>query len=465
MRLPAPSRSRVMTVAALAVVTTLGLAGCSGGGSGSDSSDTLTVWTIEDVQERVDAQQKIVDAYTAATGTKVDLVPIAEDQLATVLASSAAADELPDVIGAASLGAVSQMYADDLLDSEIASSVVDALGADTFSTAALDLTQVDGAQISVPSDGFAQLLYYRTDLFAAAGLEAPTTYDAIEKAAAALDSGDVAGIVAATAPGDSFTQQTFEQLALANGCQLTEDKKIALDSDACVNTFDFYSKLITEHSVAGNQDADTTRASYFAGQAAMTIWSSFLLDELAGLRNDALPTCAECTDTSFLAKNTGVVAALEGPDGSGPASWGEVVSWAPLQGADAKTSDFIEYMMGDGYVDWLSVAPEGKVPTRTGTAENATEYTDAWKGLEVGVDTKATLASVYGDDILDTVAASTENIDRWGYADGEGVLAGSVAGQFIVPKALSDVINSGTSPADAAKQAAEEATQIQSETE
>ena len=37
----------------------------------------------------------------------------------------------------------------------------------------------------------------------------------------------------------------------------------------------------------GNQDADTTRATYFAGDAAMVIWSSFLLDELAGLRNDA----------------------------------------------------------------------------------------------------------------------------------------------------------------------------------
>ena len=29
----------------------------------------------------------------------------------------------------------------------------------------------------------------------------------------------------------------------------------------------------------------------------MIIWSSFLLDELAGLSNDARPTCPQCTTT------------------------------------------------------------------------------------------------------------------------------------------------------------------------
>ena len=44
--------------------------------------------------------------------------------------------------------------------------------------------------------------------------------------------------------------------------------------------------------------------------------------------------------------------------------------------------------MSDGYVDWLALAPEGKFPTRLGTAENPTEYADAWGGLEAGVDTQ-----------------------------------------------------------------------------
>ena len=84
----------------------------------------------------------------------------------------------------------------------------------------------------------------------------------------------------------------------------------------------------------GAQDVDTTRATYFAGKAAMVVWSSFLLDELAGLRNDALPTCPECkADPAFLAKNSGIVTAITGPNGQ-PAQFGEITSWAIAKDGD-----------------------------------------------------------------------------------------------------------------------------------
>ena len=60
----------------------------------------------------------------------------------------------------------------------------------------------------------------------------------------------------------------------------------------------------------------------------MLIWSSFILDEMAGLRKDALPTCPQCkSDPAFLAKNSGVVTSIQGPSGSGPATFGEITSW------------------------------------------------------------------------------------------------------------------------------------------
>ena len=38
----------------------------------------------------------------------------------------------------------------------------------------------------------------------------------------------------------------------------------------------------------------------------MIVWSSFILDEMGGLRSDALPTCPECEDNpSFLVENSG----------------------------------------------------------------------------------------------------------------------------------------------------------------
>jgi multiple sugar transport system substrate-binding protein len=194
----------------------------------------------------------------------------------------------------------------------------------------------------------------------------------------------------------------------------------------------------------------------------MVVWSSFLLDELAGLRNDALPTCAECeADPTFLAQNTGIVSAIEGEDGAEPASFGEIVSWTIMDGASPDTQELVTWMMSDAYVDWLAVAPEGKVPTRAGNADNPTEYADAWQELEAGVDTKATLASIYPEEVLSAVVEAPDGFDRWGIPQGQGPLAGAVSGQLVFPKIISDMLNSGLSPADAVTRAQGEVVTIQ----
>lgn len=425
----------------------------------------LTVWTVEDDAHRVATQQQIFKQYTQATGVQVNLVALPEDSLATVLASSAAAKQLPDVVGAASLGAVNQMNNDGLLDTSAAADVVQQLGSATFSQRALQLTRSGDTQLAVPSDGWAQLLFYRKDLFDKAGLAPPTTYEAIDAAAKALNTKVLAGIVAATSPADSFTQQTFEHFALANGCQLVDASgALTLNSPACQASLDFYANLIKSYSVPGNQDADTTRATYFAGKAAMVVWSSFLLDELAGLRNDALPTCPECKgDPTYLSKNTGIVSAIKGPNGSEPASFGEIVSWGILKGASPSAKNFVNWMMSQGYESWLGIAPEGKVPTRTGTATNATEYTKAWENLKAGVDTKSLLSAVYSPQVLQAVAAAPNNFSRWGIPQGQGSLAGAVADQFVIPQVLAKMINSGLSGKDAADEAQKQAEGVKSD--
>jgi multiple sugar transport system substrate-binding protein len=464
-------RSRFL--AGIAVVAMLAGAGCGGGGGdgggGGENSggagqedNALTIWTTEDIADRVDAQKKILDAWAQKNGATVKLVAIAEDQLTTVLTSAAAANDLPDAIAALSLNGMNQLRTDELVDPDAAKEVVDGLGADTFFKRTLELTSVDGEQIAVPSDGFSNLLFYRKDLFQAAGLPEPKTYADIQNAAKALKKGKTAGIVAATAPADSFTNQTFEFVAVANGCQLVDGSgNLTLNSPQCQETFDFYGNLIKDYSVPGNQDADTTRGTYFSGDAAMMIWSSFLLDELAGLRNDALPTCAQCKkDPQWLAKNTGILTQMQGPSGPNPAAWGEVVSWNILKDASPKTKDLVTYMMSDGYLPWLEIAPEGKMPARSGTSANPKEYADGWIKLTAGVDKKEPLTEIYPAEVLNTIVASSGNFERWGIPQGQGELAAAVAGQYVVPQALAKMLNSGASAADTANQAQKGAEQV-----
>ena len=124
----------------------------------------------------------------------------------------------------------------------------------------------------------------------------------------------MAGITLATAPGDGFTHETFEHVALAQGCQLVDDGgKVTIDSPECVEAFRWYGDIASKYSVKGNQDVDSTRGTYFAGRAAMMFWSPFLLDGMAGLRDDTKPSCPECKkDPAYLAKNSGLVGPLSG---------------------------------------------------------------------------------------------------------------------------------------------------------
>src|SRR4029079_1222806 len=207
-------------------------------------------------------------------------------------------------------------------------------------------------QLAVPSESWVQLLVYRKDLFDKAGLRVPKTYDDVLAAAKKLDSSAVAGFIGANVAGDAFTEQTFEEIGLGNACELVNDSgEVTFDSDECVAALDFYGDLQQNYSVAGAQDVDTTRAAYFAGKGAMLIWSSFILDEVAGLREGALPTSPECKcEHCCLAKNSGVVTSIQGPSGKGPATFGEITSWTiPADSSTDAAKKFVTYMMTDGY--------------------------------------------------------------------------------------------------------------------
>ena len=453
-------RRRRGSAALLATTLVAALAACSSdddsGGGGGDA-DSIKVWIVEDLPERVAATQEIVDAFTEESGVEVELVPVAEDQYSQLLTSSAAAGELPDAVGALALSQVRNMSSNELLDTEAIAAVMENLDEGTFSESALELTRDGDTQLAIPSEAWTQVLLYRTDLFEAAGLEEPTSYDAILAAAEELNTGDTVGFVGANIAGDSFTEQTFEHIALGNGCELVDEEgEVTLDSDECVEAFEFYGQLVEDYSVPGGQDVDTTRASYFAGQAAMTIWSTFILDEMAALRNDALPTCPECKDDpAFLATNTGIVTAIEGPSGSEPAVFGEITSWViTAESATDPASQFVEYMMNDGYEPWIAIAPEGKVPVRGGDSESATKFSDAWTSMEVGVDSKAPLSEFYGEEVLEALTTGPDQLARWAIPQGQGDLLGAIQGQRPVAQAVNEVTG-GADAEEAASKAAD----------
>lgn len=183
----------------------------------------------------------------------------------------------------------------------------------------------------------------------------------------------------------------------------------------------------------------------------MIVWSPFILDEMAGLRDAATPACDECAgDIAFLAKNSAIVPAFSGPSGS-PAQYGQISYVGVGTGADVPSAQmFIEYWFNAGYVDWLSTSPEGKFPMRRGTADNPTEFVDGWSQLETGVDRKAKLSEFYGPEVIQSLIDGTANFSRWGFLQGQGELVTAIYSSLPVPRAISDVLDGSLSAEEAA---------------
>jgi multiple sugar transport system substrate-binding protein len=453
-------------------LVTVAAAGCggggdedkdAGGGAGKTSGETLTVWNNESQPDRMTATQAILDDFTAKTGIKTKLVGVPEDQLTTLMTNAAVGGDLPDVVLGTPVDQSQQYAKEEIFDSEAAQAVVDRLGPDTFSKKALDLVTADGKATGVPSDGWGQLLIYRKDLFEKAGLSAPTSLDDVRAAAEKLNGDGVAGITLATKAGDGFTAETFEHVALAQGCQLVDDGgKVTFDTPACVQALQWYGDIAKNFSVSGAQDVDSTRGTYFAGRAAMMFWSPFLLDGMAGLRDDTKPSCKQCKkDPAFLAENSGLVGPLAGASGT-PSQFG-VVSTVNIS-VDAPTEDaekLAEFMLSDGYVRWLGLSPQGKYPVRAGDKSDPKKFQTAWAGLESGVDKKAPLSDFYSEESIQSLADGVQNFQRWGFAQGQGALVGALRGEQPIAKAVADVIG-GKDPAQAAKEVQSTVEEIQS---
>src|SRR5688500_2639257 len=130
-----------------------------------------------------------------------------------------------------------------------------------------------------------------------------------------------------------------------------------------------------------------------------------------------------------------------------------MVSFVISDGAPAEAQDLVEFMMSDAYVDWLALAPEGKFPTRLGTAENPTEYADAWGTLEAGVDRTEPLGEIYDEATIEALTTSSDAMKRWAFAQGQGGLAGALLTEVPVPNALLLTLDGSMSPEEAAAEA------------
>ena len=123
----------------------------------------------------------------------------------------------------------------------------------------------------------------------------------------------------------------------------------------------------------------------------MIIWSPFILDELAGLRDSAPPTITDDPTSGGIGIQNRHCYNIWRTIKSKWAAWADIRYFSVINDGNTDVaSEFVKFSMSEAYTATLSIAPEGKFPVRRGDASNPTKYVEAWSKTSCGCRQKST---------------------------------------------------------------------------
>jgi multiple sugar transport system substrate-binding protein len=111
----------------------------------------------------------------------------------------------------------------------------------------------------------------------------------------------------------------------------------------------------------------------------------------------------------------------------------------------------VEFLLSEGYLRWLSMAAEGKLPVRRGTRVAPECFINGWMDLDFGVTTRAKISRFYGMSVAKSMTAGLDRLDRWGLAGGKGSLVSKIYGTKIIPEILKRFLDGELNAEEAAR--------------
>lgn len=300
------------TAAALSMGT---LAACSGGGDGESTTLNITlanhVWT-DIITERI-------PEFEEETGLDVVVTQLSEDQLADnykVKLNAGSTDV--DVMMYRPLQ-VGKLFGQSGYFAEITDQVNGAgdWNWDDFQSGPVGLTTYEDEVVGVPMITESEMLYYRTDLLADAGLEVPTTMEELEEAARTIkeENEGTAGIVMRSQASAAVTQ--FSGFLYSFGGNWVDDQgNSAIASPEAQEAYAYYGRLLHDYGpdqISTDMSWPESAAIFAQGDAGFWIDASSLYENVYNPEN------------SQVGDQVGFAPFPEGPAGSQPYN---VAAWA-----------------------------------------------------------------------------------------------------------------------------------------
>lgn len=395
----------------------------------------IEFWTTDNEEDRVDVYDAIATAFMAEH-PEIDLriIPIEEAGIAQRIATAQAANRLPDIVRMG-IERVSTFAADGILDEDAAVATIASIGEDDFRAGPLGMVvdPATGKYAAVPFDGWIQAIWYRGDMFAEAGLDAPVSWDDINAACDALPgTGNLLYALAlGTDPGQNYPHQVFEQVAISNNAwPFDEAGNVTMNTPEMVAALQFYTDL-QRCAMPGPQYWRGAREAYELDQSGMLFYSTYIMDDLVDGSGMEGGGSVEIL-VEDLPGVTGFASMMEGPNGS--ASYGQLVTLGIMQGADPMAQEVVKFFLtGQNYIDVLSLAPFGKVPVLASAV-------DGWSTL-------SPYFANYSDETLGQIANGFDTMQRWlfrpDYDATERAVVGDIEGRLLIPQAISNIALEG----------------------
>jgi len=288
----------------------------------------IEFWTTdnEDVAARYMAVHPEID---------LKIIPIDEASIAQRIATAVAANQLPDIVRMG-VERVAAFAADGILDEDAAAATINSIGVADFRAGPLNMVvdPATGKYAAIPFDGWVQAIWYRADVFAAAGLTPPVSWADINAAADALPG--TAGLLYAlglgTDPGQNYPHQVFEQVAMSNNAwPFDAEGNVTMNTPEMIAALRFYTSL-QRAAIPGPQYWRGAREAYELGQSGMLFYSTYIMDDLVAGSGLAAGGNVQIT-VEDLAFKTGFASQMVGPNGS--ATYGQLVALGIMRGANA----------------------------------------------------------------------------------------------------------------------------------
>lgn len=318
--------------------------------------------------------------------------------------------------------------------------LIDDIGRDRFSEAALSEGEKDDVCYSVPLYSHAQVMWYRKDLLEAAGLEVPKTWEEFAEAAKALTKDGVYGCSFPCGSNDLMGTRFLNfYVRSGGGSLLTDDLKADLTSDLAIDGInywvDIYNNCSPKDSV--NYAVLDQATLFYQGKTAFDFNSGF---QIGGVETNS-PDLVDQIDCAPLPKIN-----ADDEDYGAETSNIPMVVWENSEHPEI-CKEFIKKLYEqETYIKFLEATPVGMLPSLTGISDTE-EY-------------QANETVQKFSNAVDVITNAVDMGTAIGFEHGPSVQAGLLTSQGIIESMFQDIITNGTDVKTAAENAEKQLNEI-----